>query len=299
MLALRKALPTFYSASIKPQHLVGSIRNLGMKGKSKNRRDIVMDSDDDDSLFGRSPATYSSFNDSMGVMSSIKEPVIKPRNERQRAYIAALDAESPTIVIGTGAAGTGKTMLACSIAIKKLANNEINKLIITRPMVNVDDEDGIGFLPGSLEEKCAPWLAPLTDVFYKYISPPKFQALIAKQVIEICPLDMMRGRSFEDAYIIVDEAQNCSTTQMLMLLTRIGNRTKLVITGDPMQHDRKRAYAVNGLSDFLARIASSAQTHPERVTDMCVVHFDEECIVRHPVIKNILKMYDVSYPPSS
>ena len=274
---------------------------IGMKGKSKNRKTYYYyddDEDDDCCLYGRSPTSIaSSFTGSSHLESSFtKAPVLKPRNEKQREYILALEDTKPTIVIATGAAGTGKTMIACTVAIRKLLEHDISKLVITRPMVNVDDGEGIGFLPGSLEEKCAPWLAPLTDVFYKFISPQKFQALIAKQTIEICPLDMMRGRSFEDCYIIVDESQNCSTSQMLMLLTRIGNNSKLIITGDPMQHDRSRG--VNGLSDFLQRIAYNAEHHPERVSDIKAIHFTEDCIVRHPIIKNILKLYDVSYPPS-
>lgn len=282
-----------------------------MKGKSKRKTGNMYyyygsDDEDDLSVYGRSPTSLgastsygASFQDSsLSKRDCIKEAILKPRNEKQRQYMSSLEELHPTIVIATGAAGTGKTMIACTVAIKKLVDGDIQKLVITRPMVNVDDGEGIGFLPGSLEEKCAPWLAPLTDVFYKYISPQKFQALIAKQVIEICPLDMMRGRSFENSFIIVDEAQNCSTTQMLMLLTRIGNNSKLIITGDPMQYDRARvAGSVNGLSDFLRRIEDSEKYHPERISDIQAVHFTEDCIVRHPIIKNILKMYDVSYPP--
>ena len=291
--------PSLYArcASSRPnKHPI--LLGMGMKGKAKNRKYYFYEDDEDDDvcLFGRSPASMSSsFNDN--ASSFRKEAILKPRNEKQRLYLAALEEARPTIVVATGAAGTGKTMIVCTVAIRKLLENDIQKLVITRPMVNVDDGDGIGFLPGSLEEKCAPWLAPLTDVFYKYISPQKFQSLIAKQTIEICPLDMMRGRSFEDCFIIVDEAQNCSPTQMLMLLTRIGNNSKLIITGDPMQHDRARG--INGLSDFLSRIAASEANNPERVSDIKTIHFTEDCIVRHPIIKNILKLYDVSYPPTA
>lgn len=275
-----------------------------MKGKVRQRKYYDEDAYDEasDFLYGRSPtslsaslsSTSSYIMDSNGLK---RQPQLKPRNETQREYISALENAHPTIVVATGAAGTGKTMIACTVAIQKLLENEgVNKLVLTRPMVNVDDGDGIGFLPGSLEEKCAPWLAPLTDTFYKHVTPQKFQGLISKQIVEICPLEMMRGRSFEDCFIIVDEAQNCSTTQMLMLLTRIGKNSKLIITGDPMQHDR--AHGINGLSDFLQRITSAETNHPERVADIKTVHFTEDCIVRHPIIKNILKMYDVSYPPT-
>jgi len=292
---------------------------MGMKGKNRQRKYYYYDEEDEDDasecMYGRSPTSLSASHSSSHFMETAmkRQPALKPRNEKQREYMTALESPHPTIVVATGAAGTGKTMIACTVAIRKLLEGNMNeagagngtsisKLIITRPMVNVDDEEGIGFLPGSLEEKCAPWLAPLTDTFYKHVTPQKFQALIAKQIIEICPLDMMRGRSFEDCFIIVDEAQNCSTTQMLMLLTRIGNNSKLIITGDPMQHDRHvrhGAGGINGLSDFLLRVADAEANHPDRVADIKTIHFTEDCIVRHPIIKSILKMYDVSYPSSA
>jgi len=284
-----------------------------MRGKGRNkirfRGEPFFDSDDETTIYGSSMgstcyagdhmprgspvAAFSSSRDEVSLSS--KDVHLQPRNETQRAYIQVLDGVNPTIVVATGAAGTGKTMIACTMAMKKLLfTREVSKLVITRPMVNVDDEEGIGFLPGSLEEKCQPWLAPLTDVFYKYVPPQKFQSLLARQTIEICPLDMMRGRSFENTFIIVDEAQNCSPTQMLMLLTRIGQGSKLVITGDPMQHDR--ASTVNGLADFIGRITYAQEHHPARASDIALVHFTEECIVRHPIIKNILRMYNVTYP---
>ena len=285
-----------------------------MKGKSKQsrRRDSILgDSDDDHSVYGNSYTSSgmayapngmgSSYQDAPLSASFAKGPHLAPRNELQRQYIAHLENPNPTIVVATGAAGTGKTMIASTMAVKKLVEGSIDKLVITRPMVNVDDGPGIGFLPGTLEEKCSPWLMPLTDVFYKYMTPARFQGLIAKQVIEICPLEMMRGRSFENAFIIVDEAQNCTPTQMLMLLTRIGEGSKLVITGDPMQHDRRHRSAgnSNGLEDLITRIQTSAAHNPERVDDIAMVHFTEECIVRHPIIRSILKMYDVKYPPTA
>jgi len=315
-------MPTLSPSFVKRMHGLQSNRSKiiapamagaksSMRGKNKQsrRRDSILgDSDDDHSVYGTSYTSYasngmgsSSYHDAPLSTSFAKGPHLAPRNELQRQYIAHLENPNPTIVVATGAAGTGKTMIASTMAVKKLVEGSIEKLVITRPMVNVDDGPGIGFLPGTLEEKCSPWLMPLTDVFYKYMTPARFQGLIAKQVIEICPLEMMRGRSFENAFIIVDEAQNCTPTQMLMLLTRIGEGSKLVITGDPMQHDRRHRSAgnSNGLEDLITRIQTSATHHPERVDDIAMVHFTEECIVRHPIIRSILKMYDVKYPPTA
>jgi len=291
--------------------MAGAAKSMKGKSKQSRRRDSILgDSDDDNSVYGNSYTSSgmgygsSSYQESRPAplsASFAKGPHLAPRNELQRQYIAHLESAHPTIVVATGAAGTGKTMIASTMAVKKLVEGTIDKLVITRPMVNVDDGPGIGFLPGTLEEKCSPWLMPLTDVFYKYMTPARFQGLIAKQVIEICPLEMMRGRSFENAFIIVDEAQNCTPTQMLMLLTRIGEGSKLVITGDPMQHDRRHRSAgnSNGLEDLITRIQTSAAHNPERVDDIAMVHFTEDCIVRHPIIRSILKMYDVKYPPTA
>lgn len=290
MILGKQRLSTSNFIGYKHPHLV--VKGM-TKGKSSKHRRFTYDTDDD-LLFGQSPSMSGSFTTfAIQHPPSHDDPIIKPRNAKQKEYIRMLEEPNPAIVIATGAAGTGKTMIACTVAIKKLLENDIRKLVLTRPMVNVDDDVGIGFLPGSLEEKCQPWLSPLTDVFYNYITPQKFQSLLSKQVIEICPLEIMRGRSFEDTIVIVDEAQNCSTTQMLMLLTRIGRGSKIIITGDPMQHDRIKKE--NGLKDFLNRIAKSRDTNPELVTGIGSVHFTDDCIERHPIIKNILKLYEVGY----
>jgi phosphate starvation-inducible PhoH-like protein len=283
-----------------------------MRGRNKKKmfRDVFDfdESDDDGPVLGVSPAASSmrSFSGSTSshaaAPATIREIPVKARSELQARYLAAMEggagtspagsaggtgSQSPTIVVATGAAGTGKTMLACCVAMSALAREDYAKLVITRPVVAVDDSEGIGFLPGSLFDKMRNWTAPLLDVFYKSVTPKAFATLMEKQVIEICPLEMMRGRSFEDAFIIVDEAQNCSPTQMLMLLTRIGRGSKLVITGDPRQHDRPRA--VNGLADFLARLEQRPSP------DIAVFQFTEEHIERHPILRHVLKMYEVEY----
>jgi phosphate starvation-inducible PhoH-like protein len=167
------------------------------------------------------------------------------------------------------------------MGVRMLQKGVVNKLILTRPAVSVDEEHG--FLPGTLEEKMDPWIRPLYDVLYKYYTPKQITQLLEKQVIEICPLAYMRGRTFENSWIILDEAQNTLKSQMLMALTRIGHGSKLIVTGDPAQHDR--GFESNGLSDLMYRMCK----HPS--DEIAMVQFTEQDVERHPVIQKVLKMY--------
>lgn len=262
---------------------VASLRK--MKGKNRNNRHKYLSEYDDGDyiLEGRSPASSSytsSFLDDYQEMQ-LKPIQLKPRNEKQKQYLDVLDNPNKSIVVAVGPAGTGKTMMPCHIGIRKLQNNEINKLIITRPAVSVEEQHG--FLPGSLEEKMEPWLRPVLDVFYQYYPPQKIQKMIQQQVIEISPLAYMRGRTFEHSWIIADESQNMTPNQMLMLLTRIGNESKMIITGDPRQHDR--GFEFNGLTDFLDRLAQ------KEISEIEIVEFSHKDVERHKVIPKILEMY--------
>ena len=156
-----------------------------------------------------------------------KEVILIPRNLNQEHYIYELLNPSSTITFGVGPAGTGKTMLAVLAAIKYLKQNQINKIIITRPAVGVDDEKH-GFLPGDLNAKMEPWTRPIFDVFQEYFTQKAIQQLLGENIIEISPLAFMRGRTFKDAYIIADEMQNATPNQMKMLLTRIGENSRMV-----------------------------------------------------------------------
>ena len=209
----------------------------------------------------------------------------------QEKYVQCLETEHPSIVVSIGPAGVAKTYLCNAIGIQKLLSGAVDKLIITRPAVSVDEQHG--FLPGTLEEKMDPWLRPIYDVFYKFVSPAKVHTLIASQKIEICPLAYMRGRTFDNAWICADEMQNSTTQQMLMLLTRIGKNSKLVITGDPAQHDR--GFHQNGLQDLLLRLHHQKDAVG---SDVRLIEFTEEHVERHPVIKKILKMYNTPHVPS-
>ena len=208
---------------------------------------------------------------------------IVPRNENQEAYLELLMDEDLSIVIATGPAGTGKTLLAMQAAIKALKERKIDKIVVTRPAVGVEDEKH-GFLPGSLTQKMEPWTKPLFDVLHEYYSPRETAQMVVDEVIEICPLAFMRGRTFKNAYIIADEMQNATPNQMKMLLTRIGDGARILVTGDVKQTDRK--VGDNGLLDF--RKLLDAFRNAEHVSG---IEFTMSDIERHPAVEEVLRIY--------
>lgn len=208
---------------------------------------------------------------------------LKPKNRKQQEYLNYLNSQHVHIVFATGCAGTGKTFMAVSHAMEKLLSKEISKIIITRPMIAVDDKN-FGALPGDVIAKTLPYILPIYDVMHKYISPQQVQNLISKSVIEICPLMYMRGRSFEDTFIIADEMQNSSPNQTLMLLTRLGKNSKMVVTGDIMQHDR--GSEISGLADVLKRLENNPQD------GINTVHFTEKEVERNPMVVKVLGLYN-------
>lgn len=193
--------------------------------------------------------------------------------------------DRPNVVVATGSAGTGKTFLATYVGVQKLMDDEVKKLVITRPAVSVDEQHG--FLPGTLEKKMEPWIRPILDILMLYYPRSKIDTMFKEQLIEICPLAFMRGRTFDNSYIICDEAQNTTVNQMLMVLTRIGKNSKLVITGDPDQYDR--GFADNGLNDLLSRL--DYHTMHDAHEYINYVQFQEEDVERHPVIPLVLDLY--------
>ena len=206
---------------------------------------------------------------------------IVPRNLAQETYLEMLKNPKKYIVFAVGPAGTGKTMLAVQMAIKSLREGSISKVIITRPAVSVDEEHG--FLPGDLNAKMAPWTRPIMDVFEEYYHPKEIATMLEDGVIEIAPLAMMRGRNFKNSFIIADEVQNTSKSQMKMLLTRLGEGSRMVVTGDLYQADRPKE---NGLLDFVTLYDESG---PKKLID--IAWFDHTHIERHPVVKEILSIY--------
>ena len=165
-------------------------------------------------------------------------------------YCKLLKTKSKKIVIANGPAGTGKTLFATEYGVRYFLTDTYEKLIFTRPSVSVDEE--LGFLPGTLEEKMAPWVRPIYDVLYNFLSPKEVQQLMEEKIIEIAPLGYMRGRTFKNAWIVADEMQNSTISQMKMLLTRLGENSRLVVTGDLQQFDR--SFENNGLDDFLRKL---------------------------------------------
>lgn len=202
-----------------------------------------------------------------------------PRNTAQETYIEAL--LDKRMVFAIGPAGTGKTLLAVLRAIKALREGEITKIILTRPAVSVDEKHG--FLPGDLNAKMEPWTRPIFDVFEEYYGLPETKRLLEEGTIEIAPLGFMRGRTFKNAYIIADEMQNATPDQTKMLLTRIGENSSMVITGDLKQHDR--GFDKNGLKDFLERLAMNNKK------SMSVCKFRREHIERDPLVAEVLEIY--------
>jgi phosphate starvation-inducible PhoH-like protein len=198
----------------------------------------------------------------------------------QVLYNKLLQNMSIPIVVGTGPAGTGKTFIASYIGAQKLASGAVKKLVLTRPAVSVDEQHG--YLPGTIEQKMAPWTRPIFDSLGKYYNKKEIKALLADEVIEICPLAYMRGRTFDNAWVIADEMQNSTSNQMKMILTRIGQGSRIVITGDVTQVER--GFTDNGLSDFIARLGN--------IDGIGHVEFSESDITRHYIIKDILSMYE-------
>jgi phosphate starvation-inducible PhoH-like protein len=185
------------------------------------------------------------------------------------------------IVFATGPAGTGKTMLAVQWAIDQLKYGEATKIIITRPAVSVDEEHG--FLPGDLNEKMAPWTRPIFDVLAENYNAKEIEYMVAEGIIETSPLAYMRGRTFKNAVVIADEMQNTTPSQMKMLLTRLGQGSKMVVTGDLQQADRP---SNNGLLEFL-KLYNNFEDH--RYVDIC--HFTVGDVERHEAVKEILAIY--------
>ena len=199
---------------------------------------------------------------------------LTPKNEAQAYYIDTI--KETTVTFCTGPAGTGKTFIAAYIALEALLNEEIDKVVLTRPIIAVED---IGYLPGTFEEKIHPYVLPLFDAIDMHIGPTKARELLTSGRIEVVPLAYMRGRSLNNSFLILDEAQNTTPEQMKMFLTRIGYGSKICVTGDATQSDLK--IQQNGLSWAVERLKGA-------VEDVSVVEFSSSNIVRHPLIEVML-----------
>ena len=209
-------------------------------------------------------------------------PMYKPKSENQELYYNYLNDPTTPIVFGIGPAGCGKTLFACITAIEELSRGNIQRIILTRPIVSVEEE--LGFLPGSLNDKMGPWTRPIFDIFLEYYQQSDLDIMVKSGVIEISPLAYMRGRTFKEAFIIADEMQNSTPNQMLMLTTRLGDGSKMAITGDLKQSDLS---SNNGLLDFLYKFNS----YNENASGIEIVEMTESDIERSPIVSKILDIY--------
>lgn len=215
----------------------------------------------------------------------LKNGVIKPKTPTQELYYKA--TQENDIVFGIGPAGTGKTYLAVAIAVAAYKNNLVDRIILTRPAVETGES--LGFLPGDLKEKIQPYLAPLNDALFEMLSPEKHQRMYEQNIIEILPLAYMRGRTLNNAFVILDEAQNTTSTQMKMFLTRLGTNSHAIITGDITQIDIPKKSDC-GLIE--------AERILKKVDGIKFIYFNENDVVRHRLVKDIINAYNQSYKDS-
>src|SRR5262252_3236761 len=214
-----------------------------------------------------------------GKQRSFGKRTVQPKSINQRRYLEAI--ENNDMVFGIGPAGTGKTYLAVAMAISALVSKRVNRIVLARPAVEAGER--LGFLPGTLQEKVDPYLRPLYDALYDMLDPDKVDRYLEKNVIEIAPIAFMRGRTLNDAFVILDEAQNTTSEQMKMFVTRLGFNSKAVITGDITQIDLPNARR-SGLLE--------AADILKRVEGLTFVYFDEGDVVRHHLVQRIIRAYD-------
>ena len=213
--------------------------------------------------------------------------IYEPKTESQEEYVKMLDDSRYKMIVANGAAGTGKTLLACQSAIKELYDGDKDKIIITRPVVPVEED--IGFLPGTLNKKMDPWTRPIMDIFNDFHSKNNIKNMMKDNTIEISPLGFMRGRTFKNAFIIADEMQNCSPNQMIMLLTRLGENSKIVITGDLKQCDKEWS----GLKDLLEKLELFYNDKEIMKKDgIGIIEFTNLDVQRSKLVSKILKIYN-------
>ena len=259
----------------KTKKVIFSLLKLIVSGVSISRRDVVYAQ----KLVEKDKLDQLSELYHIKIARTYNGKLIYPKTLGQKSYNYAL--KNNDVVFGIGPAGTGKTYLAVVFAVAALKNNEVKKIILTRPAVEAGES--LGFLPGDLKEKVDPYLRPLYDALHDMLGVEQTEKLIEKGVIEIAPLAYMRGRTLEDAYVILDEAQNTTDNQMKMFLTRLGFRSKMIVTGDISQIDLPRN-TTSGLVRALDIL--------EGVKGISFIHLSAMDVVRHPVVQRIIERYD-------
>ncbi len=262
----------------------GTKKKNSKKNRKQLKRDIINDVEDYNNI---SPKLRNYEFTNIKDNTYFNKKFSTPRNTSQKKLLNYLENPEHKIVVASGPAGTGKTLFSIEQGIKNFILENCEKIILTRPAVAVDED--LGYLPGTLEEKMYPWVRPIYDVLYNFITPKEVDNLISEKLIEISPLGFMRGRTFKNCWIIADEMQNSTPAQMKMLLTRIGENTRLIITGDLEQNDIKND--INGLEDFLNKIKN------KRSDSISSIEFDKNDIERENVVREVLELYKSSEIP--
>jgi phosphate starvation-inducible PhoH-like protein len=252
---------------IREKKLLAESGNLDVSRKPKNRSQNP-NTNNNQSPKGKRGANNEHF---------VAPPKIQiiPKNDSQKQYIQTV--KNNDVVFGVGSAGTGKTFLAVALALQELEQRKIDRIIVTRPAVEAGEK--LGFLPGSFAEKVDPYLQPIYDAITHYCGKPHLQMMRTEGILEIAPIAYLRGRTFHNAFVILDEAQNCTATQLLMVLTRLGRGSKCVITGDTSQIDLP--LHTSGLSDIIKKL--------KMVDGVGVYEFNADDVVRHPIVSRIIK----------
>lgn len=272
--------------------LLGLVPKHNRKSKKQNEKEILNEYRPEiEKEREKSAAKQRKIYENMQYLShneraNFENKFTKPKNESQQHYLHLLKQKTKKIVVATGPAGTGKTLFATENGVRHFLEGTYEKLIFTRPSVSVDED--LGYLPGTLEEKMAPWVRPIYDILYNFITPKEVSAMLEDKIIEIAPLGYMRGRTFKNCWIVADEMQNSTVSQMKMLLTRLGENSRLVITGDLEQFDRTTD--LNGLEDFLSKFKG------RRSSSITSIEFIRSDIEREEVVKEVLDIYGGDVP---
>lgn len=265
-------------------------KKRGRKSKKQNDKEILHEYKSEierETSIARQRSYYENINHlSANERKIFESKFTNPKNQSQEYYLNQLKNKNKKIVVATGPAGTGKTLFATEWGVRNFLLGNYDKLIFTRPSVSVDED--LGYLPGTLEEKMAPWVRPIYDILYTFITPKEVTTLMEDKVIEIAPLGYMRGRTFKNCWIVADEMQNSTIAQMKMLMTRLGENSRMTITGDLEQLDRSEE--INGLDDFLDKFKG------KRSSSITSVEFQKTDIQREEVVKEVLDIYGGDVP---
>lgn len=264
------------------QNAIDALTKIRMKKRHLNTDDV-------DSIFisktdkksGESKATVPSASDKDMIVMGQNGKIVTARTKHQKQLVK--DYATHDLVFALGPAGTGKTYTAIALAVRALQNREVRRLILTRPAVEAGER--LGFLPGDLKEKLDPYLQPLYDALGDMIAPSKLKELMEEGIIQIAPLAYMRGRTLENAFVILDEAQNTSLGQLKMFLTRMGNNSKFIVTGDMTQIDLPNKED-SGLEKGIKMLG--------KIRGIAIINFGAEDIVRHPLVSKIVSAFDKS-----